>query len=42
MGIPVDWFSEIGPDRFRGLVHPIREYRHWRRRRGLGPYDIED
>lgn len=42
MGIPVEWFGEIGPDRFRGLVHPIREFRRWRRRRRLGPYDIDD
>lgn len=37
MGIPLDWFSDIGPDNFRALVHPIREYRRWLRRRRLGP-----
>jgi hypothetical protein len=42
VGIPLDWFSDIGPDNFRALVHPIREYRRWLRRRRLGPYAIDD
>jgi hypothetical protein len=42
MGIPLDWFSDIGPDNFRALVHPIREYRRWLRRRRLGLYAIDD
>jgi hypothetical protein len=42
MGIPLDWFGDIGPDNFRALVHPIREYRRWLRRRRLGLYAIDD
>jgi hypothetical protein len=42
MGIPLDWFSDIGPENPGALVHPIREYRRWRRRRRLGPYAIDD
>ena len=24
------------------MVHPLRSFRRWRRRRRLGPYDVED
>ena len=43
MGFPVD---SIGPtpadiEWFRSWLHPIRMYQRWRRRRRLGPYDVE-
>ena len=43
MGYPVD---SVGPspadlERLLSLMHPIRTYKRWRRRRRLGPYDDE-
>jgi hypothetical protein len=41
LGIPI---SQLGVDIdfFRSLLHPIRGYRRWSRRRRLGPYALDD
>ncbi len=36
MGFPASWFDDVNVDALRWLVHPIREYRRWARRRRLG------
>jgi hypothetical protein len=38
MGFPASWFDNINVEPLRWLVHPIRQYRRWARRRRLGPY----
>ncbi len=40
MGFPVDSFGPVDLDWLRPVVHPIREYRRWMRRRRLGPYAL--
>jgi len=42
MGIPVGWFGPVNHDAAQPLLHPIRAYRRWRRRRRLGPYAADD
>jgi hypothetical protein len=52
MGFPVDLFSGSGGgsggggdhhrDRVRPLLHPIRGYKRWLRRRRLGPYAVDE
>jgi hypothetical protein len=48
MGFPVDWISGIGSgsdhhrDQVRPLLHPIRGYKRWLRRRRLGPYAVDE
>jgi hypothetical protein len=42
MGFPVDWFGGVDRDWFRSLAHPVLTYRRWRRRRRLGPYQMDD
>ena len=42
MGFPVDWFDGIDLDWMGSLVHPIRGYQRWLRRRRFGPYTIDD
>jgi hypothetical protein len=42
MGMPVDWLSEVDLSWLQSLVHPIREYRRWLRRRRLGPYAVDE
>jgi len=38
MGFPASWFDNVNVDPLFWLVHPIREYRRWARRRRQGPY----
>ncbi|HET9972363.1 MAG TPA: hypothetical protein VFQ68_29295 [Streptosporangiaceae bacterium] len=33
LGFPASWFDDINVEPLRWLVHPIRQYRHWSRRR---------
>jgi hypothetical protein len=46
MGFPVDVFSGIGLDADTdwawALMHPVRGYRRWLRRRRLGPYATDE
>jgi hypothetical protein len=42
LGFPVDSFGPVDLDWVQPLVHPIREYRRWLRRRRLGPYAIDE
>jgi hypothetical protein len=42
MGFPVDSFGPVDLDWLVPLVHPIREYRRWVRRRRLGPYATDE
>jgi hypothetical protein len=42
MGFPVDWFGRADVEWFRSIVHPVRTYRRWVRRRRLGPYAVDD
>lgn len=46
MGFPVDLFSRVGldadADRAWALMHPVRGYRRWLRRRRLGPYAADE
>ena len=42
MGFPVDTFDGVNLSRLRSLVHPIRGYKRWARRRRLGPYAMDD
>jgi hypothetical protein len=36
MGFPASWFDSVNVDVLVWLVHPIREYRRWARRRHQG------
>ena len=36
MGFPASWFDNVNVDMLIWLVHPIREYRRWARRRHQG------
>jgi hypothetical protein len=42
LGIPVDWYGPVNPDLLRALRHPVKEYKHWARRRRLGPLAAEE
>ncbi len=42
LGFSVDMFAHVDQDFFRGLVHPIKRYRRWSRRRRLGAYAVDD
>ena len=42
MGFPVDWFAGVDTDWLESLVHPIRGYRRWLRRRRFGPYVTDE
>ena len=33
LGFPASWFDDINVEPLRWLVHPVRQYRHWSRRR---------
>ena len=33
MGFPASWFDDINVDVLVWLVHPVRQYRRWARRR---------
>ena len=37
MGFPASWFDNINVDPLVWLVHPIREFQRWARRRSQGP-----
>ena len=37
MGFPASWFDDVNVEALVWLVHPIRKYRRWARRRRLGP-----
>ena len=36
MGFPASWFDSVNVDALVWLVHPVREYRRWARRRHQG------
>jgi hypothetical protein len=38
MGFPASWFDNVNVDALVWLVHPIREYRRWARRRHPGAH----
>ena len=42
MGLPAGWFADANLDGLTPLVHPIRAYKRWARRRRLGPYATEE
>jgi hypothetical protein len=42
LGFPVDTFKNVDVDFFRGLLHPVRGYRRWSRRRRLGAYAVDE
>jgi hypothetical protein len=42
LGFPVDTFKHVDVDFFRGLVHPVKSYRRWSRRRRLGVYAVDE
>ncbi len=46
MGFPVDGFSgsvhHLDRDQVWPLLHPIRGYKRWLRRRRLGPYAVDE
>jgi hypothetical protein len=42
LGFPVDMFANVDQDFFRGLVHPVKSYRRWSRRRRLGAYAVDE
>jgi hypothetical protein len=33
MGFPASWFDNVNVDALVWLVHPVRQYRRWARRR---------
>ena len=33
MGFPASWFDNVNVDALAWLVHPVRQYRRWVRRR---------
>jgi hypothetical protein len=37
MGFPASWFDDVNVDALVWLVHPVRQYRLWARRRRLRP-----
>lgn len=42
LGLPRDWFGGVDTEFFRSLLHPVRGYRRWSRRRRLGAYALDD
>jgi hypothetical protein len=38
MGFPASWFDDVNVDALVWLVHPVRQYRRWARRRGPDPH----
>jgi hypothetical protein len=38
MGFPASWFDDINVDALAWLVHPVRQYRRWARRRHADPH----
>lgn len=42
LGVPVDWYGPVDGVWFRSLSHPIKAYRRWTLRRGLGLYAPDD
>jgi hypothetical protein len=38
MGFPASWFDDINVDALVWLVHPVRQYRRWARRRRQDPH----
>jgi hypothetical protein len=37
MGFPASWFDNVNVDALVWLVHPVRQYRRWARRRRPRP-----
>lgn len=42
LGLPADWFGNVDVEWFRSLLHPIKGYQRWARRRRLGPYAVDE
>jgi hypothetical protein len=42
LGFSQDMFAHVDVDFFRGLLHPVKSYRRWSRRRRLGAYAVDD
>ena len=42
LGFPVDTFKNVDVEFFRGLLHPVKSYRRWSRRRRLGAYAVDE
>jgi hypothetical protein len=42
LGFPVDMFAHADVEFFRGLLHPVKSYRRWSRRRRLGAYAVDE
>ena len=38
MGFPASWFDDVNVDALAWLVHPVRQYRRWARRRRQDPH----
>jgi hypothetical protein len=38
MGFPASWFDDVNVDALVWLVHPVRQYRRWARRRRADPH----
>ncbi|HEY5360612.1 MAG TPA: hypothetical protein VIJ82_23520 [Streptosporangiaceae bacterium] len=41
-GLPAEMFEQVDTEWLRSLVHPVRGYRRWARRRRLGIYDTDE
>ena len=42
LGFPVTMFQNVDTEFFRSIVHPVKSYRRWSRRRRLGAYAVDD
>jgi hypothetical protein len=42
LGLPREWFDRVDTEFFRSLLHPVKGYRRWSRRRRLGAYALDD
>jgi hypothetical protein len=42
LGFPQDILAGVDVDFFRGLLHPVKSYRRWSRRRRLGAYAVDE
>jgi len=42
LGFPVDWLGSASRGPRASLLHPIRGYKRWARRRRLGPYAADE
>ncbi len=42
LGFSQELFAGVDVDFFRGLLHPVKSYRRWSRRRRLGAYAVDD